>query len=75
MSDKNWAFPKFFLMREFERSIKWLGCAHWASTGFGERSHTDLKPHAAFTNNHKTDRDHQASLLPLSLHCCQRLQL
>ena len=48
---QKWAFLKFFNLRKFEEAIKAVASAAYTDTGYQERSHKELKPSAAFTNN------------------------
>ena len=56
---KNWAFPKFYLMCQFEQAIERFGSANWCSTAFGKRSHKNMKSQAAFTNGREEQVDLQ----------------
>ena len=72
MPDKNWAFRKFYAMREFEWAIAMFGSANWTSTAYGECSHKNLRAHGSRTNNRPELIDGQVRRqLALDAQCCQ----
>ena len=54
MSPSNFCYPKFRRMGTYERTIRLLGNVNLTSTGYGERSHTDIKHAFPFTNKHSS---------------------
>jgi len=67
---QDWGFLKFFDTRKFEEIIKVVASAAYTDTGYQERSHKNLKPSAAHTNNHANSAAGQvAAALPRCRHC------
>lgn len=63
LSPSNFCYPKFRRMATYEHAIRQFGSANYTSTGYGERSHSDIKLCYPFTNKHgATAIDVQVSL-------------
>ena len=67
MPGKDWAFRKFYAMREFEDAIPFFGSANWTSTAYGERSHKDFKAFSGHTNNREAHMDSQVRKVALTM--------
>ena len=62
MSPSNFCYQKFSRIGSYERIIRAVGNVNLTSTGYGERSHSDLKQAYPYTNKHGSrEVDSQAS--------------
>ena len=59
-----WKQPKFYELGQYALCLEALGSADVVSSGWGERSHKEVKAAFRFTNKHNATVQRQVGLLP-----------